>query len=230
MRNFILAMTFLAFWQPTPAAAQDNTVVVELFTSQGCSACPPADEILRNLATRDNVIALALHVDYWDYIGWVDSFGRPEHTARQQAYARVAKAPTVYTPQMVIGGVDHLVGSRSMQVMDTLQAHARQQNSFDVRLVRSDDVVTISANPGLPGNYDVQLVRYVPLQSVDIGRGENAGRMFDYANVVTSWDVVGQWSGITPLDLRAHARGPQPVVVIIQKSGHGAIVGAAQLR
>lgn len=230
MRFILITIAFFSVLQPAQSLAQTNPVVVELFTSQGCSSCPPADEVLRHLATRDDVIALALHVDYWDYIGWIDAFGRPEHTARQQAYAKAAGATAIYTPQMVIGGVDLLVGSRSMQVMETLQAHARQQASFDLQVSRSGDLVTITADPGVPGRYDVQLVRYQPLQSVDIGRGENAGQVFEYANVVTSWDVLGEWSGITPLDMRATAQGPQPVVVIVQKSGHGAIVGAAQLR
>ena len=230
MRLFFVAITFFSFLQSAQVAAQNNAVVVELFTSQGCSACPPADEILRELAQRDDVIALALHVDYWDYIGWVDVFGRPEHTERQQAYARVAKATMVYTPQMVVGGIDLMIGSRPMQVMDAIQSHARRDNLFDLRLTRAGDMVMIAANPGLPGEYDVQLVRYLPLQSVDIRRGENAGQKLDYANVVTSWDVLDQWNGTTPLDLHAQAAGPEPVVVILQRTGNGPIVGAARLR
>jgi hypothetical protein len=230
MRILITALAFCGILHSTQAVAQTNTVVVELFTSQGCSSCPPADEILRSLAVRDDVIALALHVDYWDYIGWVDVFGRPEHTARQQAYANAAKVTTIYTPQMIIGGVDHMVGSRLMQVMETLQAHSRQQSAFDVRLTRSGSDVTIAAEPGLPGDYDVQLVRYTPLQTVDIRRGENAGSAFSYANVVTSWDVLQQWNGTSPLRISATAEGSDPVVVIIQRTGHGPIVGAARLR
>lgn len=230
MRHFFVTMIFFSFLVSAPAKAQDYPVVVELFTSQGCSSCPPADDILRHLATKDHVIALALHVDYWDYIGWVDVFGRPEHTARQQAYARAADAPAIFTPQMVVNGRDLLVGSRSMQVLDAVQAHARQPNSFAVSLVRNGDLVVIRAEPGLPGNYDVQLVRYVPLQSVEIRRGENAGHAFDYTNVVTSWDLVGQWNGIQPLNLPVPAAGADPVVAIIQTAGHGPIMGAAQLR
>ncbi|MBQ2263525.1 MAG: DUF1223 domain-containing protein [Loktanella sp.] len=230
MRLIFAAISIFSFLQTPQVMAQNNPVVVELFTSQGCSACPPADEILRNLATRDNVIALALHVDYWDYIGWVDVFGRPENTARQQAYARATEARTIYTPQMVVGGVDQLVGSRPMQVMDTLQAHARLQSGFDVQLTRTGDIVTITANPGVPGTYDVQLVRYVPLQTVNIRHGENAGNVMEYANVVTSWEVLRQWDGTTPLELRARVEGADPVVVILQKTGPGAIVGAARLR
>ncbi|WP_322892682.1 MULTISPECIES: DUF1223 domain-containing protein [unclassified Yoonia] len=230
MRFLLFTITFFGFLQNTQAVAQNNAVVVELFTSQGCSACPPADEILRELAARDDVIALALHVDYWDYIGWVDVFGSAENTARQQAYARAAQATSVYTPQMIVGGIDQLVGSRAMQVMQTLNEHSRVKQAFDLRLTRSADGLLIRADPGVPGTYDVQMVRYVPSQTVDIRRGENAGRAFDYANVVTSWDVLGQWNGVTPLEMRAAADGPDPVVVIIQKAGQGAIVAAARLR
>ncbi len=230
MRLFLVSIAFFSLVQTTQAAAQNNTVVVELFTSQGCASCPPADEILHELAQRDDVIALALHVDYWDYIGWVDVFGRPENTARQQAYARAAKAKMVYTPQMVVGGVDMMIGSRPMRVMDAIQAHNSQPNLFDVHLTRSGDTLRIMAPAGEPGEYDVQLVRYVALQTVAIGRGENAGRELDYANVVTAWDDLGQWDGTSPLMVSATTTGPEPAVVIIQTSGHGPIVGAAQLR
>ncbi|WP_322892131.1 MULTISPECIES: DUF1223 domain-containing protein [unclassified Yoonia] len=230
MRLLLATIGLVGLFHAGQVAAQDNTVVVELYTSQGCSSCPPADDILRELALRDDVIALALHVDYWDYLGWVDIFGKPEHTARQQAYAHAAQATMIYTPQMIVGGVDHIVGSRPMQVMDAVQAHAGQPNLFDVRLARSGDMVTVTAGPGLPGDYDVQLVRYVPLETVEIRKGENAGSQIDYANVVTSWIVLGQWDGTAPLDMSMSAEGSDPVVAIIQQAGHGAIVGSARLR
>ncbi|WP_019953879.1 DUF1223 domain-containing protein [Yoonia vestfoldensis] len=230
MRLLLAAIGLAGLFHASQVVAQDNPVVVELYTSQGCSSCPPADDILRELAKRDDVIALALHVDYWDYLGWVDVFGKPEHTARQQAYARAAQATMIYTPQMIVGGIDHMVGSRPMQVMDSLQAHANQPSVFDVNLVRSGDMVTITADPGAVGEYDVQLVRYLPLETVDIRRGENAGNEIDYANVVTSWIVLAQWDGQMSLDITVPAEGPDAVVAIIQQAGHGAIVGAARLR
>lgn len=228
--RLLLAAVGLTGVLASQVVAQDSPVVVELYTSQGCSSCPPADEILRELAKREDVIALALHVDYWDYLGWVDVFGKPEHTARQQAYAQAAQAAMIYTPQMIVGGTDQMVGSRPMQVMDSLQAHASKPSPFDVELMRSGDMVTITAAPGLPGDYDVQLVRYMPTQTVDIRRGENAGSQIDYANIVTSWTVLGQWDGLMPLDVSVPAEGPDAIVAIIQQTGHGAIVGAARLR
>lgn len=230
MRILFAVLSFVGLLQTTFATAQDGPVVIELYTSQGCSACPPADAILQDLAKRDDVIALALHVDYWDYIGWKDIFASPAFTARQQAYARAANATTVYTPQMVVNGVDRLVGSRSMQVMDALQNHSRKGNLFDVQLTRSDGRVTINAAPGPRGEYVVQLVRYTPEETVAIQRGENAGRNLSYANIVTSWDVIGRWDGQSALALEAGVEGDSPVVVIVQQSTSGPIVGAAQLR
>lgn len=230
MRYILAVLSCIAMLQTTSAIAQDGPVVIELYTSQGCSSCPPADAMLHDLAKRDDVIALALHVDYWDYIGWKDSFGRPENTARQQGYARAANAATVYTPQMIVGGVDHIVGSRPMQVMDAVQARRRQGNAFDVSIIRNGGSVMISAAPGPRGDYVVQVVRYTPEETVSIGRGENAGRSISYANIVTSWDVVGRWDGQSPLALEATAAGGDPVVAIIQRASHGPIVGSAILR
>lgn len=236
MRVLMVAcMVFAGVLAPI-AHAQDRAgaaaapVVVELYTSQGCAFCPPADEILAQLAARDDVIALALHVDYWDYIGWADEFARPEHTARQQAYARVAGAKTVYTPQMVIGGTDLVIGSRVMDVMDALQAHAARQASFDLALARAGDQVIIRAGIGPQGQYDVQLVRYMPQAAVEIRGGENAGQVLTYANIVTQWDLVGLWDGTSALHLTAAAPGADPVAVIIQRSGQGEIMAAAALR
>ena len=230
MRVVLALLSFVGLMQATQAAAQDGPVVVELYTSQGCSSCPPADAMLHDLADRDDVIALALHVDYWDYIGWKDIFGRPENTQRQHAYARAANATTVYTPQMVFNGQDHVVGSRPMQVMDALQAQLARGQSFDVSLQRSGDQVTIRASAGPRGDYVVQLVRYTPRATVDIRRGENAGRTISYANIVTNWETLGSWDGRTPLYATADAPGDDAVVVLVQQIGHGPIRGAAELR
>ena len=148
MRSILALMSFVGLFNATYATAENGPAVIELYTSQGCSSCPPADAMLHDLAKRDDVIALALHVDYWDYIGWKDSFASAEYTQRQHAYARAANATTVYTPQMVIGGVDHVIGSRPMQVMDVVQAHSRQGNPVDVELTRRGSNVFVSAAAG----------------------------------------------------------------------------------
>lgn len=113
-------------------------VVLELYTAQGCASCPPADEMVRELAGRDDVIALALHVDYWDYIGWADTFASPDHGQRQQRYARRHGHSTIYTPQVVINGTDIMEGFRVMQVMETIAAHQRQTPEVTVSLTRLD--------------------------------------------------------------------------------------------
>lgn len=230
MRHLIFVLSVLGLGVTTPAVAQNGPVVVELYTSQGCSSCPPADEMLHELAKRDDVIALALHVDYWDYIGWADSFANPAFSERQHGYARAARATTVYTPQMVINGQDHVVGSRPMQVMDLLQAHQAKGLPVQVTLARVGDRVTINAPGGVGGDYVVQMVRYTPQETVAIRRGENAGREIKYAHIVTSWDVINRWDGANALALDAAAAGSDPVVVIIQTVAQGAIVGAAELR
>jgi len=230
MRYVLAALSLFGLLQSTQVAAQNGPVVIELYTSQGCSSCPPADAMLHDLAKRDDVIALALHVDYWDYIGWEDVFGRPENTERQHAYAQAANAATVYTPQMIIGGVDYVIGSRPIQVMDAVLARSRQPNPFEVNLTRRGNSLMINAAPGARGDYFVQLVRYKPEEIVAIGRGENAGRNLSYTNIVTSWDIVGRWDGRSALALEADVTGDNPVVVIVQTSTNGPIVGAAELR
>lgn len=213
------------------AAAQTNPVVVELYTSQGCSSCPPADAMMHDLARRDDVIALALHVDYWDYIGWKDSFANPAFADRQRQYGRMAGARTIYTPQMVIGGRDHIVGAKPMELADAIAELRRRETGFSVTLRRNGETLRIEASgrraPGGPLN--VQLVRYDPEETVAIRRGENAGRTLSYANIVQSWQVLGQWDSGTSWVAETRVRGDDPLVVILQEPGPGAIFAAAAL-
>jgi hypothetical protein len=233
MRHLLSVLTIaLGLGAGESALAQSDTTVVELYTSQGCSSCPPADEVLNELATRDNVIALSLHVDYWDYIGWADDLANPAFTRRQKAFNHAAGGTTVYTPQMIIGGVDQVVGSHPMQVMDIIQAHNANSDPVTVQLSRSGAFLDINAlaQPGLRGDFAVQLVRYAPQVVRDITRGENAGKTIVYKNVVTAWDNLGSWNSADRLTMRARISGSDPVVVIIQDGTDGPIMGAAQLR
>ena len=211
------------------AVAGEGPVVVELFTSQGCSSCPPADALLATLARRDDVLPLALHVDYWDYIGWADSFANPAHTVRQKAYAHVARARTIYTPQMVVGGVDHLIGTRAMELGELIEAHGARPSPVVLHVARGSARLTIRAEARgpLPGVVVVQLVRFRPEATVEIARGENAGRTITYTNIVTDWREIGRWSGAAPLELAADAPGPDRAAVIVQEEGPGAILAAA---
>lgn len=214
----------------TPVVA-DGPVVVELYTSQGCSSCPPADALLHDLAERGDVIPLALHVDYWDYIGWADSFADPSHTRRQQNYAAVAGVNTIYTPQMIIGGEDHVVGTKPMQVAEAIMAQ-KVPTGVRVSATRSGNQLTISGRTAqaLPSGTVVQIVRFSPSETVDIRRGENAGRTLSYANIVTDWDVVGEWSGRGALEMTVPVSGAAPIVVIVQEHGPGAVLATAVLR
>jgi hypothetical protein len=210
------------------AAAQDNPVVVELFTSQGCSSCPPADDMFTELAAVDGVLALSLHVDYWDYIGWADSFADPAFTARQQDYAIAAGARTVYTPQFIIGGHDAVVGADGMAVMEYVRKHAGLPAvvDLDVRLTDGRLIVTAErTGPAMP--LVVQLVRYRPEATVEITAGENAGHTISYANIVTDWQVVGRWEGAAPFRSETMIEGPERTVVILQEPGPGLIRAAA---
>ena len=228
------ALAFLAVGGSGPVAAQTGPVVVELFTSQGCSSCPPAEDWLASIAGRDDVIALALHVDYWDYLGWADPFANPAFTKRQKAYARHMGEKMIYTPQVIVNGGARLEGSYTAVLDAHITTQLASQNVPGVRLTlsRTDGVLTLEASavPPLSGPVTVQLVRYRPQAEVDILRGENAGRRAVQHNVVTDWSVIGEWSGQTDLTLTAESPGDGPVVVILQEPGPGAVVAAARLR
>lgn len=225
----------LAAW-PGIGFAQTQPVVVELYTSQGCAACPPADALIEHLADRDDVIALALHVDYWDYIGWADIFADPKFSARQKAYARKAGRASVYTPQMIIEGLDEVKGSSTMQAMGAIQDHLRSRTfpaQIDIALAPTTGgalILQAQARSPLARKADVQLVRYMDSATVDILGGENDGRRITYRNIVTAWDVIGEWDGQTPFVRQIRLDGTDPVVVIIQEQGLGQILGALRHR
>ena len=183
------------------AFADDYPVVVELFSSQGCAACPPADAMLADLAAREDVIALGLHVDYWDYIGWADSFASPRFTERQKAYAYAQGERMVYTPQFIVDGEHRVTGADGMAVMDAIRDGERRDSPVALRVMAADGAVTIAARSDVARDMVVHLVRYRPSAQVDIRRGENAGRTLDYANIVTSWSgdrALGWRRGAAP--------------------------------
>lgn len=221
----------LASLSPQPSLGEAKLpVVVELFTSQGCSSCPPADAMLRDLARMDGVIALSLHVDYWDYIGWPDSFASPAHSSRQEAYARDAGERMVYTPQVIVGGQDRLIGGDAVAVMERINAHADLRTPVALSLDFERGRLRVEA-PALTLQRPllVQVVRYIPEDEVVITGGENAGLTVAYGNIVTSWETVGAWTGEEGLDLDLPLEGTEPVAVILQEAGPGAVRAAATL-
>ena len=213
-----------------PAAAGD-AVVVELYTSQGCSSCPPADELLAELADLEDVIALALHVDYWDYIGWEDDLARPEHTRRQKGYAHAAGKGMIYTPQFVIGGLDHVTGYEPIEVAEIIRKHRDVPRPVALSVRREGEAILVEARAVGPveGTVVVQVARYVPLHRVEITRGENAGRIFDYRNAVDLWAEIGRWNGQGTFTATARVAGEGPVAVILQREGYGPVVAAARV-
>lgn len=231
MKTLAASLTALWMFVGAPLWAQSSPVVVELFTSQGCSSCPPADAMLHKLAERDDVIALALHVDYWDYIGWKDIFAVPAYTKRQRGYARANGRRMIYTPQMVINGQDDVVGAKPMAVSDLIHKHHTIAPKVELDIKRVGGTIEISAQAlETVGPMSIQMVRYSPVSEVEITRGENRGHTLSYANVTDAWTELAQWDGVEPLKIKADAVGDQPIVVLVQRTGYGPILAAAQLR
>ncbi|MBE0452192.1 DUF1223 domain-containing protein [Roseovarius autotrophicus] len=216
-----------------PAGAGERPVVIELFTSQGCASCPPADEFFQSLAAREDVLALSLHVDYWDYIGWEDTFASPAHTARQRGYASAGGRKMVYTPQMIINGTDHVVGTRFRDVTALIDKHREAgANGLSVDVIRNGATLHLAAGSEAPRAMPliVQLARYLPEETVEIVRGENEGRTITYVNIVTDLIEVAEWDTLGPLELTVDWPEGVPVAVILQYPDFGTIEAVAHLR
>lgn len=182
-------------------------VVVELFTSQGCSSCPPADAMLSQIAAEPGVLALSFHVDYWDYLGWKDSFGSPVFTERQEGYARASGERSVYTPQIIVDGKDTSVAPGPAQLMSLIDANRASPAMLSVRRENSADGQKIELMPlsDLGGPVSVLLVRYAPERQVEVQAGENAGKQVTYTNVVLGLRELTEWDGNAPLRLTVRA-------------------------
>ena len=219
---------------PALAGPAKPVVLVELYTSQGCSSCPPADEMIAELADRDDVLPLALHVDYWDYIGWADSFARAQHTERQKAYARMARSTSIYTPQMVVDGVDHIAGFKPMKLVDRIAHHRGDLTPVAIEVETDGELVWLRcaprANMRAPETINVDLVHFTEAATVEILRGENAGRTITYANIVTGWDRVGSWDGSGEFTFTAELPGDGPLALVVQAHGPGEVLAAFRLR
>ncbi len=233
MRTFSLSSLIFSAVCATsqPLVADPSPIVVELYTSQGCSSCPPADELLKRMAAREDVLPLAYHVDYWDYIGWADAFAAPEYADRQRGYAHVGGRNMIYTPQMIIMGREDVVGADAMQVSEAMEHYLGHKPRVKLSVRREGDALSVSL-PALPEaeaqHLRVQLVRYMPMRRVDIKRGELAGHTLDYANVVESHEVLADWTGAAPLEVKVNLPDDLPAAVLVQEWPYGAIVAAAR--
>lgn len=243
MKNALGALAFMVplALMPLNASAAKLNSVVELFTSQGCSSCPPADAFLHELDTEEDVLALAFHVDYWDYLGWKDTLALPQNTNYQRDYQKVFKYRSIYTPQLVVNGRDHVVGSDRKSIRREL-AHQTTQNknlTVDVSLTEVDGKITIDAAAQDLGGKDavVEIVYFRPKSDIVVERGENAGRTLTYTNAVTKVDTLGVWMGgdktfNLPLTKAVAGKSENCAVLIreMRKDGlPGAIIGAAVL-
>jgi hypothetical protein len=198
---------------------QARPVVLELFTSQGCSSCPPADALLTELAGRGDLLPLAFHVDYWNRLGWHDEFSSSKFTLRQQSYAEHLPGGEVYTPQLVINGSRQVVGSDRRSIQAALND---AKNDPDVAMQLASGSVEVAAGQG---HGTVWLVGYDPEHRTPVARGENEGRVLVESNIVRSLQAVGQWHG-EAMHLPIGNVDGERVAVFLQKD-NGAIVGAA---
>jgi hypothetical protein len=230
-RSF-LAAAFVMGLASAPARAE-GPVVVELFTSQGCSSCPPADLLLGELAERPDVIALALHVDYWDYLGWRDVFGMPANTRRQKAYADNLGERMIFTPQIVIDGAVSTVGSRRETVLDEIAMAAATPAAALVSVTAEDGWLSIGVETGQGGSIaspaDVVMFIYEPPTPMNIGRGENAARRLTYHNAVRDWWVLGLWTGDATTWRAPIPQDAGGVAILVQDGHAGRVLGATKM-
>lgn len=215
--------------------------VVELFTSQGCNSCPPADAVFADLAREGEVVALAYHVNYWDYLGWQDTLGSVENTQRQYDYMKSFGTRSVYTPQAVINGRAHVNGSVRSEVTGALDGMANGGNGLKVGIsvTRSGDSVVIQTDSAKEpvGEAHVVLVYYDQMQPVVITRGENLGKTVNYWNAVKGIQTAGMWHGKAArfeMPVSDMAKKGSNCAVLLQSAGKdgapGPILGAAVIR
>lgn len=213
-----------------PASAGGTPVIVELYTSQGCSSCPPGDMALAEIARRDDVIALSLHVDYWDYLGWHDTFAQRQFSQRQHSYREAWGKSVVYTPQIVVQGT-RAVAPRMEELDAAIRSAQTGEAPIRVAIEHQDGMLKCLIEPGPePVTGMIWIAKYTLSTTVEITRGENAGRSMTYTNVVNSLSRIGPWAGNEPEEVAM----PQPepgegVAIWIQDGASGPILAAAKI-
>jgi hypothetical protein len=223
MRAAIIGFVFVSLLA-TRVQAEEAPTVVELFTSQGCSSCPPAEVFLTELAhQRHDVLPLAFHVTYWDRLGWKDPYSLEAATARQRQYATHLKDDGIYTPEMVVDGTIGFVGSNRSEGLTAIAAAVRKP--VPVSVSRQGDALVITVGAGA-GTAQVLLVGFDPMHETSIGRGENRGRTVTESNIVRSLTPICAWNG-SPVTLHQPPPAGQSFAVLLQ-SDDGRIIGAAR--
>ena len=236
LRILSLAAALLLGGIASGLEAAEQKVVVELFTSQGCSSCPPADAYLGELARRDDVLALSFHVDYWNYIGWRDPFSKRQWSARQREYGRNLHRRYVYTPQMVIDGATEAVGSKRAEVARLIkEALGRKKLDVEIDHPDSDTIrIRIPADTGYTGSdATVWLAFYDQERTTSIEAGENDGTTLTNTNIVRSLARIGDWRGaakdwLLPVEA-VGGKGRDGCAILVQAGGTGRILGAVAM-
>ena len=207
--------------------------MVELFTSQGCSSCPPADKFLGELTRRDDLLPLSVHVDYWDYIGWKDPFADPKNTQRQQRYSKKLGLRYVYTPQMVIQGAFDATGSDRAKVLRQIARAAKLERLAVTINLTKDGVRVVLPDAGRVETAAIWLAVFDRQHDTEVKRGENSGQTLRYYNVVRGMTRIGTWTGqalaITTTASDMSAEGRDSCAVIVQSVKTGRILGAARV-
>ncbi len=223
-------------WAISSVPVLAGPILVELYTSQGCSSCPPADRFLTELAKQDDVIALGMHVDYWDYIGWKDEFAIAEFTPRQAAYNMRLMSPyRLVTPQIILHGVAQYAGGRIRGVPDKIESLRRQPEPVEFVVKREGDRLTIRLEPKEHGreickaSCSIYLAEITPEATIKIERGENRGRTILYTNVVDSWKRAATWNGQEKKQLSGQVDPSAVLVAVLQEGRTGPILAARQV-
>jgi hypothetical protein len=205
--------------------------VVELFTSQGCSSCPPADRVLGELSTMPNVIALAFHVDYWDSIGWRDAYSIPNAVERQRRYVQGLYLSSAFTPQAVINGHRSVVGSDKARILSALAE--TMDDAVPMNLEVSDGILTVNLpERQVRAAYGVFVAAYLPQASTPVGRGENSGRTLQEFNIVRQFRSIGNWSGhaaVFRTSVDSFPADASRVAVLVQREGQGPIASSGAI-
>lgn len=230
MKRGLIALALLLLWPATtPAAARAGApVVVELYTAQGCASCAGANDLVSELAARPGVLALTFAVDYWDYLGWPDTFARPEFTERQKAYQRRLALREVYTPQVIVDGRAQASGLKAEQVEALVDAAAKSTRWPPDMQFMGTRRVAVGSGPAPRGGADVWLVRYDPReQEITPRRGDNRGQTLVQRNVVREVVRLGAWRGRpTAYRLPKTELEGMATAVIVQAPRGGRIIAA----
>lgn len=226
MRAMLLTAAVGVALAACPAHAATRPVVLELFTSEGCSSCPPADALLNSLAGRADLLPLAFHVTYWNSLGWRDPYSMEAATSRQTLYAARLGGGT-FTPEMVVDGQRGMVGSENDQVADAIRAaRSAAETALPVRLSRSGRALAVAIGAG-EGHGRILLVGFDPHHETQVGRGENSGRTLNESNIVRSMRTVGQYTGAAAQISVPQGEGADAAVIV--QASDGRILGAARL-